>query len=168
MPEPRNVRLDLAAYIRDVQSRPCFICRLARGDETVGTVVIRDDRHIVFLPKFFVQRGYVLVAPTEHREAVVGDFDADEYLALQRLIHRVGAALSAAVPTERLYILSLGSNQGNAHVHWHVVALPPGVPYDEQQFHALMAENGVLDVTSDEQRALAKDLARRLSAPDHT
>ena len=162
------MRLDLAAYVRDVQTRPCFICRLARGDETVGTVVVRDDRHIVFLPNFFVQRGYVLVAPIEHREAVVGDFRVDEYLALHRLIHRVGAALSATVPTERLYVLSLGSNQGNAHVHWHLVALPPGVPYDEQQYHALMAENGVLDVTSDERRVLAEELARQLSTPDHT
>ena len=162
------MRLDLAAYVRDVQTRPCFICRLARGDEPVGTVVVRDDRHIVFLPNFFVQRGYVLVAPIEHREAVVGDFRVDEYLALHRLIHRVGAALSATVPTERLYVLSLGSNQGNAHVHWHLVALPPGVPYDEQQYHALMAENGVLDVTSDERRVLAEELARQLSTPDHT
>lgn len=34
--------------------------------------------------------------------------------------------------------------QGNAHVHWHVAPLPPGVPYERQQYHALMAENGVL------------------------
>jgi hypothetical protein len=25
-------------------------------------------------------------------------------------------------------------------VHWHVAALPPGVPYDEQQVRALMVE----------------------------
>ncbi len=33
----------------------------------------------------------------------------------------------------------------------HVAALPPGVPYEEQQFRALMAESkGVLKLTSDE------------------
>ena len=36
---------------------------------------------------------------------------------------------SEAAPTERLYLLSLGSHQGNAHVHWHIAPLPPGVPY---------------------------------------
>ena len=43
--------------------------------------------------------------------------------------------------------MSLGSHQGNAHVHWHVAPLPPGVPYEEQQFAALMHEvNGYLDI----------------------
>ena len=42
------------------------------------------------------------------------------------------------VPTERLYLLALGSRQGNAHVHWHVAPLPPGVPYEKQQYAALM------------------------------
>jgi histidine triad (HIT) family protein len=51
--------------------------------------------------------------------------------------------------------MSLGSHQGNAHVHWRVAALPPGVPYERQQVHAVMAENGVLRVTREEQAALA-------------
>jgi histidine triad (HIT) family protein/ATP adenylyltransferase len=58
-----------------------------------------------------------------------------------------------------LGLRSLGSKQGNSHLHWHVAPLPPGVPYAQQQFHALMAENGVLDL-SDEVMA---DLARRIS-----
>jgi histidine triad (HIT) family protein/ATP adenylyltransferase len=40
--------------------------------------------------------------------------------------------------------------QGNSHVHWHVAPLPPGVPYSEQQYHALMAENGIISQTPDE------------------
>ena len=67
--------------------------------------------------------------------------------------------MAATVPTERIYILSLGSQQGNAHVHWHVAALPPGVPYEEQQFRALMTETkGVLAMTSHEQTAFAERL----------
>jgi ATP adenylyltransferase len=72
------------------------------------------------------------VAPKEHRERVVDDFSDDEYPALQRVIHRVGRALSRAVPTERLYVLSLGSQEGNRHVHRHLAPLPPGVPFDKQ------------------------------------
>jgi hypothetical protein len=41
-------------------------------------------------------------------------------------------------------LLSLGSQQANAHVHWHIAPLPPGVPLQRQQFHQLMLENGVI------------------------
>jgi hypothetical protein len=60
-----------------------------------------------------------------------------------------------AVPTERLYVLSLGSQQGNSHVHWHLAPLPPGVPYEHQQYYAVMAEHGILDVLPDQQEQLA-------------
>lgn len=81
--------------------------------------------------------GYSLVAPREHREQITTDFAEDEYLALQRVVWRVGPALTQIVPTERLYILSLGSQQANRHVHWHLVPLPPGLPLSEQQYAAL-------------------------------
>lgn len=77
-------------------------------------------------------------------------------------MHRLGLAVSRAVPTERLYVLSLGSNDGNAHVHWHVAPLPPGVPYREQQYAALMHEHGCLDLAPDEQQALARRITRLL------
>jgi diadenosine tetraphosphate (Ap4A) HIT family hydrolase len=78
-------------------------------------------------------------------------------LALQRVVHAVGEALRAVVPTERLYILSLGSAQGNRHVHWHLAPLPPGVPYAEQQLAALHTDL-VVDLSDDE----LADLAARL------
>jgi len=37
------------------------------------------------------------------------------------VVHDVAEALKATLPTERVYLMSLGSHQGNAHVHWHVV-----------------------------------------------
>jgi histidine triad (HIT) family protein/ATP adenylyltransferase len=60
------------------------------------------------------------------------------------------------------YCLSLGSQQGNAHLHWHVTPLPPGVPYEQQQYYALMSENGVLDVDDTSQAALARAIRSRL------
>jgi histidine triad (HIT) family protein/ATP adenylyltransferase len=80
------------------------------------------------------------------------------------VVHDVAEALKKTLPTERIYLMSLGSHQGNAHVHWHVVPLPPGVPYERQQFNAVMAENGVLEVTGEEQAGLA---ARVRSALQH-
>jgi hypothetical protein len=58
--------------------------------------------------------------------------------------------------------MSLGSHQGNAHVHWHVAPLPPGVPYEQQQFAALMFETtgGYLELSDKEQ----EDLAQRIRA----
>jgi hypothetical protein len=52
--------------------------------------------------------------------------------------------------------------QGNAHVHWHVAPLPPGVPYEQQQFEALRAENGVLDIPEHERAAFAARVRARL------
>jgi hypothetical protein len=71
------------------------------------------------------------------------------------VVHDVAEALKITLATERVYLLSLGSHQGNAHVRWHVAPLLPGVPYERQQFHAVMAENGVLEVTQEEQAVLA-------------
>jgi histidine triad (HIT) family protein len=63
-----------------------------------------------------------------------------------------------------LETVSLGSHQGNAHVHWHVAPLPPDVPYERQQFHAVMAENGILEVTPEQQAALAARIRPALQA----
>ncbi|MER8032361.1 hypothetical protein ABTZ78_25745 [Streptomyces bauhiniae] len=66
---------------------------------------------------------------------------------------------------ERTYLLSLGSRQGNAHLHWHIAGLPSGVPYERQQFHALMTENGVLTPAPAENADLARRLRARLAGP---
>jgi hypothetical protein len=53
----------------------------------------------------------------------------------------------------------MGSQQGNAHVHWHLVPLPPGVPYAEQQFNAVMLDRaGCVELTSEDEAALCADL----------
>jgi hypothetical protein len=84
---------------------------------------------------------------------------ADEYIALQRVVHRVAKALAHWVPTERMYSISLGSQQGNAHLHWRIAPLPPGLPTNNR---ALSAEHGVLAVDGTSQAALAEAIRRRL------
>jgi diadenosine tetraphosphate (Ap4A) HIT family hydrolase len=67
------------------------------------------------------------------------------------------------VRAERVYVLSLGSNKGNAHVHWHVVPLPSGTPYEEQQFAAVMLETvGALKIPDREKAALATRIGQRM------
>ena len=123
-----------------------------------------DEIAVAFLNRFPSLYGHTLVAPRDHREEVTGDFERDEYLALQAAVHRVGEALRAAVPTERLYVLSLGSRQGNRHVHWHLVPLPPGVPFEQQQLAAVAADAGVLDVPDRELAALAVRVREALTS----
>ena len=163
-PGPR-LPWDEAAYLRRVRAGPCFICRLVRGDPAQPEVVLhRDWLAVTFLSRPGVVPGHILVAPVRHAEAAVGDFPAEEYLQLQRRIWDVGRAVSGAVPTERLYVLSLGSRQGNPHVHWHLVPLPPGVPYADQQLGLFDLERlGVPDVPPDDQAAIAAAVRSRLA-----
>jgi diadenosine tetraphosphate (Ap4A) HIT family hydrolase len=90
---------------------------------------------------------------------------SDEYLALQEVVYRIARAINEVVPTERTYVLSLGSMQGNSHVHWHIATLPPGVPYQQQQFHALMAENGVIPQSVTETAELGAAIRSALQLP---
>jgi diadenosine tetraphosphate (Ap4A) HIT family hydrolase len=162
----RKIPFDRDAYEQRVRTDSaggrCFICSIVAGERDDHLVLYRDDVCIAFLAKFPTLLGYTLVAPLEHRTDVVGSFTEAEYAELQRRVHRIGRALSAAVPTERLYVLSIGSHQGNAHVHWHLGPLPPGVPYRDQQYAALMHEHGHLDVPAADLVALARDIASRV------
>jgi diadenosine tetraphosphate (Ap4A) HIT family hydrolase len=150
----RRRKIDFEGVRRRLGGR-CFICELLAGNpEYEHELVYEDERAVAFLQRFQTLYGYVLVAPREHREHVVADFDLEEYLALQEVVHRLGNAVGRAVPTERLYVLSLGSRQGNPHVHWHLAPLPPGVPFERQQLAALDSDLG-LDFESDELAELA-------------
>ncbi|WP_406041905.1 HIT domain-containing protein [Micromonospora sp. NBC_00898] len=163
MPDQQRTPWDEDAYLRRVRAA-CFVCEtLAGNPEYHHHVLYRDDATVVFLPRWPWLAGHVLVAPVRHLERVVGDFPVDDYLRLHRVLHATGLALERELPTERLYVLSLGSQQGNRHVHWHLVPLPPGVPYEEQQLAALGTERGWLDVPAEEQADLADRLGSRLA-----
>ncbi|MDQ3874548.1 MAG: HIT family protein [Actinomycetota bacterium] len=152
--------VDVEEYHRRVRAGPCFLCDVVAG-RLPHHVVHEDERAIAFLNRYPTVRGYVILAPKEHREDVTGDFTEEEYVELQRLVYRVGEAVRRAVPTERLYILTLGSKHGNAHVHWHVAPLPPGLPYEEQQLGALdwgASGERVLELSDSEQVELAASI----------
>jgi diadenosine tetraphosphate (Ap4A) HIT family hydrolase len=165
-----RVPFDVEGYVERVRSAAssgsCFICSIVAGTRDDHLVIFRDDVCIAFLAKDPTLFGCSLLAPIEHRTGVVADFSEDEYVELQRRVHRLGRAVSEAVPTERLYVLALGSHEGTAHVHWHVAPLPPGVPYRQQQYAALMHENGYLDIPADEQAALASRLENFMEAEE--
>ena len=145
----KRKRVDFNAVREELRGR-CFICEMLAGNpEYQHHVVYEDERAVAFLNRYPSLYGYVLVAPKDHREQVTGDFSLDDYLHLQAVVHRVGEAIRQVVPTERLYVLSLGSQQANRHVHWHLAPTPPGLPFEQQQLAALDS-NIVLDLTQAE------------------
>ncbi|MBF8185675.1 HIT family protein [Nonomuraea sp. K274] len=159
----KRVPFDVESYSRRSCTGSCFICAIVNGNPDQPEEIVYDDsEHIAFLARFAALPGYVLVAPKNHIQHVVRDLTEDQFVAVMRVVRRVALALEASVPCERTYLLSLGSQQGNAHLHWHVAALPPGVPYEQQQYHALMAENGVVERTPEDAAALAAKMRRAL------
>ncbi len=155
--QPARTQFDVEQYVHRVLEGPCFVCALVAGHpDYLHHQVYEDEDTVAFLSRYPTLLGYCLVAPKKHVESWLHDLSESDFLRLQSVIHRIALAVAATVPTERMYLLSLGSQQGNAHLHWHVAPLPPGVPYDQQQFHALMAENGVLDVDDAAQATLAQ------------
>ena len=152
-----RVPFDISRLTKKVTN--CFICEFLAGNPRYEHIVVADtDTAVAFLNRFPTLFGYVLVAPKEHREQVTGDFDDKEYLELQRLIYRISEAMRQLLEPERIYILSLGSQAANSHVHWHVAPLPKGVPLEQQQYYALMHENGVIETTPDEMAKFAANL----------
>jgi diadenosine tetraphosphate (Ap4A) HIT family hydrolase len=158
--------IDSDAYHQRAQTGKCFICGIvARNPEFPAHIVYEDDKAVVFLDKYPKLYGYTIIAPREHREQVTGDFSIEEYLALQRRVYRVAEAVRQEVDAERMYLLSLGSNQGNSHVHWHVVPLPAGVPYREQQL-GIYKQKGVLRIPEEEMASLAMRIRKRMEQLD--
>ncbi|MBG0566148.1 HIT family protein [Actinoplanes aureus] len=161
--QPARIAFDFEQYGRRVREGPCFVCAFLDGHEDYQHHKLYEDGDtIAFLTRHPVQLGYCLVAPKRHVESWIHDMEELEFLRFQGAVRKVALAVAATVPTERMYSLSLGSQQGNAHLHWHLAALPPGVPYHQQQFHALMAENGVLPVDDATQKALAQRIREHL------
>lgn len=152
---------DLDELVARSRSGPCFICELVAGNpDFAHHIIAEDEETILFLSKYPTQIGYAFVCPKAHVEDLAVDLTEDAYLRLQAKVHRLARAMKDVLFVERTYVLSLGSQQGNRHLHFHVVPLPPGVPYEKQQYHALMAEHGIVQMDD----AAMDSLAARLSA----
>ena len=161
--QPAKVPFDTEQYARRSREGPCFVCAILAGHPGYDHHdVYEDGNAIAFLSRYPTLLGHCLVAPKRHVESWVNDLTEAQFLALQGVVYRVARAVAISVPTERMYSLSLGSQQGNAHLHWHIAPLPPGVPYHQQQCYALMTENGVLNVDDASQAALAKSIRSHL------
>ena len=154
---------DIAALHDGFRTGPCFVCKIvARDPGFAAHIVYEDDRFIVFLDKYPRQAGYTLVCPKQHLEQITADFSVDQYLDLQRLVYDVCEAVRQEFDAEQMYVFAFGRNQGNAHVHWHVVPLPRGTPYEDQQGAAVGWRAGVLRIPEEEMAAIAARIGARI------
>lgn len=162
---PERRAINLNAYQARARSGPCFVCAFLSGHpDYFHHVVFEDEEHVAFLDRWPTLVGKVLVAPKRHVEHVVRDLDESAYLRIMLVVREVALAVEDVVDAERTYLYSLGSQQKNAHLHWHIAGLTPGVPYERQQFHALMAENGVLALEPEEAAEIAARIRERIAA----
>lgn len=152
---------DTVALHEGFRTDACFICEIVRR-VAPAHIVFETDNALVFLDRYPRQYGYTLVAPKRHVEAVTGDFALAAYLELQTLVYAVSEAVRQEVGAERMYIFTFGSNEGNAHVHWHIAPLPPGTPYEEQQGAAVSWQRGVLKIPEEEMNVLVGRLEARV------
>ncbi|MGW1802528.1 HIT family protein [Streptomyces sp. NPDC001984] len=116
--------MDLDAYATRVRIGPCFVCAYLAGDPDYRRdAVYEDEAHVAFLDRWPTVPGQVLVAPKAHIEHVVRDMDEAAFNGLMLVVRKVALAVEAVFAPERTYLLSLGSQQGNAHLHWHIAGL---------------------------------------------
>lgn len=156
---------DLGRYVKERATTPCFICAMLAGDKAFRHHIIAEDEEtVLFLSKYPTLPGYALVCPKAHVEDLAEGLSPRAFLDLQARVHRLSRALKQVFDAERIYVLSLGSQQGNRHLHFHVVPLPRGVPYEQQQYHALMAENGVLAIPEGEMADMASRIGEAYAA----
>jgi diadenosine tetraphosphate (Ap4A) HIT family hydrolase len=154
-------KLDIKKYDERAQSGPCFICEILKGNPKYPAHIVYQDEEIIsFLDAYPRLFGWTLVAPKKHKEGVVLDFTQEEYISIQSKIHTITKAIIELLRPERVYILSLGSNQGNSHVHWHIAPLPSGMPYNDQQDGIFKLD--ILKVPEKEQIELASELNNRI------
>ncbi|MFX1242554.1 MAG: HIT family protein [Promethearchaeota archaeon] len=154
-------KLDVKKYNERAQTGPCFICEILKGNPKYPAHIVYQDEEIIsFLDAYPRLYGWTLVAPKKHKEGVVLDFNQEDYLSIQSKIYTITKAIIDVLKPKRIYILSLGSHQGNSHVHWHIVPLPSGMPYDDQQNGVFKLD--ILKIPEEEQIKIASELNNKI------
>lgn len=103
--------------------------------QSLGTAPIADHRRALCQEGTFAGSagGKDLMVRLEH---VTGDFTLPSYMLLQALVYAISETLRT-VSIERIYVLSLRSQQANVHVHRQIAPLPHGFPFDSNSSRPL-------------------------------
>jgi histidine triad (HIT) family protein/ATP adenylyltransferase len=128
------------------------VCRILEGRPLVPNprFVYEDEQVIAFLNQFPTQEGYTIVCPKRHVERYESELSTDEWQYLLAVTQKIAKSIADATGAMRMYLASLGSPQGNPHLHLHVCPCPAGTPYEEQQGEAMRRKDGDYLHLSDE------------------
>jgi histidine triad (HIT) family protein/ATP adenylyltransferase len=146
----------------------CLFCLIVEGRPFFPNprIVYEDDKVIAFLNQFPSQEGYTIVCPKRHVERYETDLSPDEWLHLLAIVQRVSKAVADATGAIRMYLASLGSPERNAHLHLHVCPCPPGTPFEQQQFAAMVLKGGsYLELSEERLDELAEKIRQSLIGP---
>jgi histidine triad (HIT) family protein len=134
---------DLAAHIERSRKGPCFVCAYGRGHPDYEHLPVYAEENVVaFLGRYPPPLGDTSVASRAHITDVTGDREL--FGRVTDVMYDVAEALKATVPASGYTVCPcrLAATKATpVHWQWHC--------------YAVIAENGVLDVTREDQRALA-------------
>jgi galactose-1-phosphate uridylyltransferase len=100
---------DLAAHVERSRQGPCFVCAYLCGHPGYRHEHIFLDDHVVaFLSRYPTLLGYTIVAPRTHVVEVTGNREL--FRRVGDVVHDVAEALKAVLPTQRIYLMALGSH----------------------------------------------------------
>lgn len=152
-------------YIKDMQKK-CFICDIINhGPKRAEHHIFYEDAEAIgFLDKYPTTSGQAIIAPKKHKVHFERDFTSDEYLYIQKIILKAAKAIQKILEAERMYLLSIGSDQLVAHIHFRLFPLPKGIPYDKQQFVAMEPKiNPIIILSKKESELLASKIRKEMS-----
>jgi diadenosine tetraphosphate (Ap4A) HIT family hydrolase len=133
----------------------CPECRIAAGPAPPDLAVLRRGPFVVHRkPEAAPVPGWLIVAPIRHVEQIDALAPA-ELTGLGPLLAETAAALRAETPCEKVYVSVFA--EALPHLHFHVIARPPGLPAEERGPRLLLAEGRV-------DAGVAESLARRAQA----
>lgn len=117
---------------------PCVECDyLGRPSPEPLLVTARFVVHGLLVPP--AVPGWLVIAPARHVEQL-DQLTEEELAELGPLAARVGRALRASTPCEKLYLNAFGEQV--THLHLHVIARPPGLPAQERGARLFLAAGG--------------------------
>ena len=78
--------------------------------------IAEDEKHFAFLDINPNARGHTLCVPKLEEDRIM-DLDEDTYLELMAFCRKVGQAIEAAIPCERVGMSVIGLEVSHVHVH---------------------------------------------------
>ena len=128
-------------------SSGCVFCKIIRG-ELPSSKVYEDEKTLAFLDIHPINPGHVLVVPKNPDARNIFDIPADDWVAMTAVVHKIAAAVEAAMNADGVNIMM--NNREHAgqvveHPHIHIIPRFKGDGL-KQWHHAVYKDDEAADV----------------------